>query len=152
MLLGKRTIIFVVIFFAVPVITLTRIYTNFSTEGFGSPEATEASLPSDVIPDAPPHLLREDQAGSATVVKSTPSELADADNLLSSLEKDREGLEAPVLSSEVEQANALISEMNELISQVGIGHEKVDDKTFSAAVDEVDALQAQLLELDAAAE
>ena len=149
--IGRKTIVVAVIICSIPVITLTRIYSNFTADDLVSFDDAKTSNVTDInFGLKPSSSVEEVEAKLAPQsVRISPPELEDVESELLALEKTRENLELAALKGEIAKADAMIAEMDELISQTNIGHTKLDDEDFVAAADEISDLQSQMLDATA---
>ncbi len=152
MKVGKKIILIgSLVVFAIPIITLTRIYSNFPFEFdiFSPPDNTEVA---ESIVSFGAHQSGADSVLPQKVSNALPPELGDADKIMSDLERDLAKLDQSILTQDIERADALIAEMDKLLSTAGLGYTKLHEKDFVAVTKEIDKLQTQLLEMDIDAE
>jgi len=148
MKIRKKIIIIVsLVVFAVPIITLTRIYSNFPFEFdiFSPPDYTEVAVNVVSFGAQQPGA---DSAVPQKVSNALPPETGDTDKIMSDLERDLAKLDRSTLTQDIKRADALIAEMDELLSTAGLGHTMPHEKDISAVAKEIDKLQTQVLEIN----
>jgi len=148
MSVGRKTITIIAIICAVLVISLVSIDTGLFTDNSISPEEKTSNVKAvNVDLEVAATLPVEDAQAGDQVAGVLPAELEEVETVLSAIERDRASLESPELKDEIMKADAIIAEMDQLISQMDIEHTQPDDQEFSAVADEIEALQAQMLDV-----